>query len=56
LRAAVAELDVPDPELTTRLLRGRIQAAASSIGDGALTAHVTDRTLDLIHRALGTAP
>jgi AcrR family transcriptional regulator len=56
LRAAVAELDVPDPELTTRLLRGLIQAAAGSIDDGARKARVTDRTLDLIHRALGTAP
>jgi AcrR family transcriptional regulator len=55
LRAAVAELDVPDPELTTRLIRGLIQAAAGSICDGARKPHVMVRTLELIHRGLGTA-
>jgi AcrR family transcriptional regulator len=54
LRDAVAELDVPDPELTARLLLGLIQAAAGSICDGARMADVQGCTLDLIHRGLGT--
>jgi len=52
LRAAVAELDVPDPGLTTRLILGLIQAAARTICDGTPKRRVKDRTLDLVHHGL----
>jgi len=55
LLRAVSDLDVPDPELTTRLIAGLVQAAAQAIASGSSRTRVQARTLALIHSGLSSA-
>lgn len=52
LRAAIADLGVGDPELTTALVRGLIGAAVRAVSEGAPIRRVQRRTLSLIHDGL----
>lgn len=52
LRAAIAELATPDPELTTRLVLGLLSAASQAVTDGTPVDRVQQQTLSLLHAGL----
>jgi AcrR family transcriptional regulator len=52
LRSAVADLEVADPALTTRLLLGLLGAATQAVRDGVPKARVRRETLALVHQGL----
>ncbi len=51
---ALKELGPPDLQLTAQLLGGVLEAAMRAIESGASLAAVTDRTLTLVHAAVGS--
>ncbi|MCV2395199.1 TetR family transcriptional regulator [Actinotalea sp. M2MS4P-6] len=53
LRAALAELPVPDPELTAALLLGTVQGAVRAVESGRSLDEVTRRTLAVVRAVLG---
>ncbi|MDO8106368.1 TetR/AcrR family transcriptional regulator [Isoptericola sp. b441] len=52
LRAALVDLDVAEPELTTDLLMGVVQAAVHAVLAGRPLDAVTSRTLAVVHGAI----
>lgn len=51
-RAAVRELDVPEPALTADLIAGMLHTALAAVENGTALETVTRRTLALVRRCL----
>lgn len=54
-RAAVRQLGVPEPALTADLMAGMLHTALAAVEGGAALETVTERTLVLVRRCLGSA-
>lgn len=52
---ALTQLGTPDPQLTAQLLGGVLEAAMGAIESGASLERVTERTIALVHAAVGVA-